>query len=97
MVRLQTLDLRIGVRVPASQPNILQHFLKILRSTPPKTLSRIVAVRAICKLIHKGNVCAGSQMTFGFTGPIPVARDAGPHQDQLPGALLKQPSFAIDF
>jgi hypothetical protein len=30
MVRLQTLDLRIGVRVPASQPNILQHLLKIL-------------------------------------------------------------------
>ena len=29
MVRLQTLDLRIGVRVPASQPNIPQH----LRST----------------------------------------------------------------
>ena len=26
MVRLQTLDLRIGVRVPASQPNILKDF-----------------------------------------------------------------------
>ena len=29
MVRLQTLDLRIGVRVPASQPLIPKHFLKI--------------------------------------------------------------------
>ncbi len=28
MVRLQTLDLRIGVRVPASQPLILQNFLE---------------------------------------------------------------------
>ena len=26
MVRLQTLDLRIGVRVPASQPHILKDF-----------------------------------------------------------------------
>ncbi len=26
MVRLQTLDLRIGVRVPASQPNIRKDF-----------------------------------------------------------------------
>ncbi len=26
MVRLQTLDLRIGVRVPASQPFIFKHF-----------------------------------------------------------------------
>jgi hypothetical protein len=30
MVRLQTLDLRIGVRVPASQPNTPQHFLNTL-------------------------------------------------------------------
>ena len=27
MVRLQTLDLRIGVRVPASQPHILNDFV----------------------------------------------------------------------
>ena len=30
MVRLQTLDLRIGVRVPASQPNIPRHLPEIL-------------------------------------------------------------------
>ena len=30
MVRLQTLDLRIGVRVPASQPNVPKDFMKIL-------------------------------------------------------------------
>ena len=30
MVRLQTLDLRIGVRVPASQPNIPKHLSKIV-------------------------------------------------------------------
>ena len=30
MVRLQTLDLRIGVRVPASQPNISRHLHEIL-------------------------------------------------------------------
>jgi hypothetical protein len=30
MVRLQTLDLRIGVQVPASQPFIRKHFPKIL-------------------------------------------------------------------
>ncbi len=29
MVRLQTLDLRIGVRVPASQPFILKDFSKM--------------------------------------------------------------------
>jgi hypothetical protein len=27
----KTLDLRIGVRIPASQPNIPKHFLKILK------------------------------------------------------------------
>ena len=31
MVRLQTLDLRIGVRVPASQPKIPLDFLQIVR------------------------------------------------------------------
>ena len=30
MVRLQTLDLRIGVRVPASQPHIPQYLREIL-------------------------------------------------------------------
>ena len=30
MVRLQTLDLRIGVRVPASQPYIPKHLREIL-------------------------------------------------------------------
>jgi hypothetical protein len=30
MVRLQTLDLRIGVRVPASQPLILKDLLDVL-------------------------------------------------------------------
>jgi hypothetical protein len=30
MVRLQTLDLRIGVRVPASQPHILKNLDTIL-------------------------------------------------------------------
>ena len=34
MVRLQTLDLRIGVRVLASQPNILKHFLRTSESCP---------------------------------------------------------------
>ena len=29
MVRLQTLDLRIGVRIPASQPHILKDFFGI--------------------------------------------------------------------
>jgi hypothetical protein len=29
-VRLQTLDLRIGVRIPASQPYIVKDFLKNL-------------------------------------------------------------------
>ena len=32
MVRLQTLDLRIGVRVPASQPHIPKHLSKIVDS-----------------------------------------------------------------
>ena len=32
MVRLQTLDLRIGVQVPASQPFILKHFRKSSKS-----------------------------------------------------------------
>lgn len=31
MVRLQTLDLRIGVRVPASQPIILKLFVHLRR------------------------------------------------------------------
>ena len=31
MVRLQTLDLRIGVRVPASQPFIPKNFPQIVR------------------------------------------------------------------
>ena len=34
MVRLQTLDLRIGVRVPASQPLILKDFLKVVQFLP---------------------------------------------------------------
>ncbi len=32
MVRLQTLDLRIGVRVPASQPHIPGHFVDSRKS-----------------------------------------------------------------
>ena len=40
MVRLQTLDLRIGVRVPASQPNILKDFRRS-RQNPLNSLLRL--------------------------------------------------------
>ena len=53
MVRLQTLDLRIGVRVPASQPNILQHFLKILQF-PLNILSRLHCGLWRKRSIHRG-------------------------------------------
>ena len=53
MVGLQTLDLAIGVRVPASQPNRIKH----LRAA--QNLSRPFCVPIVCQTQKVRLLCAG--------------------------------------
>jgi hypothetical protein len=46
MVRLQTLDLRIGVRVPASQPNILKDFRRSRQNPTQFVIAAVLRIIA---------------------------------------------------
>ena len=54
MVGLQTLDLAIGVRVPASQP---KSCLTILKSIAGHLIDSVYDARKLCKIGRKKIVC----------------------------------------
>jgi hypothetical protein len=68
MVGLQTLDLAIGVRVPASQPKKFKHYGRLAmeqRTDTPNAMLLILSVQPNTHTLRSSFVCLPSSMKSG--------------------------------
>ena len=72
-IYVQTLDLRIGVRIPASQPFIRKDFLKTVRFTPSSLLwlcCDLLPTGWPIELVHERHVSPWNQMPVDVHGNL---------------------------